>query len=194
MLRNTYRRLGGGGELFPTSKETAHLAQQWVMERRPPPPPGRGMCHVPVVNSHSTQSKWQTVQAHIHSVVTIPLDAASPPNAVTPRPSTRAVDTIVAGVKSQLSGHARGPLNSIAAANISAKAMSEARMKTRDYGENKSSFRERPGWEVTTDVIELSEWLYKRIHKHRKMVNDNSNGYEKEYMPWEKKQVIPSKK
>ncbi|EAN78762.1 hypothetical protein, conserved [Trypanosoma brucei brucei TREU927] len=194
-MRRTFLRLGGGGgELFPTSKAAAHLEPQWVMERRPPPPPGPGKCYVTVHKTGTKSgSKWQLLQPHIHTLEVISMDSPPPHKLDVPRPTARAAASFVAGVKSSLE-HARKQTTSvsgIAAANIAEKKRCEARMKTRDYAEGKRPVRERPGWEATTDVVELSEWLHKRVNDHRKIVSDNSNGYEREYTPWEKKPVPP---
>ncbi|KEG15090.1 hypothetical protein DQ04_00191140 [Trypanosoma grayi] len=194
MLRRTMWRLGGGGgDLFPTTKEAAHLTPSWVMARHPPPPPGQGKCYVSTTRP-AVRSKWQLTVPEVHTLTVAQLDAPTPRNAVLPRPSGRVVKAALNGVNSALSHKPKPSLSGIAAVNIAAKKYSEARMKTRDYAEHQRPARLPPGWERTSDVVNLSEWMYKRIHDHRKCVSDNKNGYEKEYMFWEAKPAPPQVK
>ncbi|RNF09534.1 uncharacterized protein Tco025E_06960 [Trypanosoma conorhini] len=193
MLRRTLRRFSsGGGELFPTSKPAAHLVPAWVTERHVPPPPGRGKCYVEVTRPPG-HYKWQATQPEVHAVALAQVDAtSSPQEATVRRPSRNTVASTLAGVNGALGRKVKSAENSIAMANIAAQRRSEARMKTRDYAEHQHPARFRPGWEAKTDVVELSEWMYTRIHNHRKLHNDNRNGYEKEHMIWGAKPAPPA--
>ncbi|PWV21482.1 hypothetical protein C3747_2g110 [Trypanosoma cruzi] len=186
MLQRTLRRFSaGGGDLFPTSKKAAHLEPSWMMERQVPPPPGRGKCYVDVTRP-SVRSKWQATQPEVHAVALTQMDApCSLQDLAIRRPSRRSVATTLAGVNGVLSHKPKTAENNIAMANIAEKKRSEFRMKTRDYTGHKQPARFRTGWETKTDVVELSEWMYTRIHNHRKLHNDNRKGYEKEKMIWE---------
>ncbi|ESL09918.1 hypothetical protein TRSC58_02355 [Trypanosoma rangeli SC58] len=188
MLQRTLRRFSsGGGELFPTSKQAAHLTPSWLTERHVPSPPGLGKCYVEVTRP-PRHYKWQATQPEVHVVTVAQMDApAAPQNASVRRPSQRTVASTLAGVNGALSHKVKSFENSIAVANVEAQKCSESRMKTRDYAEHQQPARVRPGWESTTDIVELSEWMYTRIHNHRKLHNDNSRGYEKEDMIWEAK-------
>ncbi|KAH9589010.1 hypothetical protein LSM04_000203 [Trypanosoma melophagium] len=194
MLRRTGRRLGGGGgELFPTSKEASHLSPTWLLARHPPSAPGKGRCFVDITQP-AVCSKWQLTRPEVHSVEVVGMDEALPHNTVSTRPSKKEVEETISSLRSALSQKPPSGLNSIAMNNIMAKQESEARMKTRDYAEHKRPAKVRPGWERKIDVVEVSEWMYARINGHRKLVNDNAKGYEKEYMMWEKKPDLPAVK
>nr|CCC94396.1 unnamed protein product [Trypanosoma congolense IL3000] len=195
-MRRTFLRLGGGGgEMFPTSKAAAHLEPQWLMGRHPPPPPGRGKCYVTVHKSgNSSHCKWQLLRPDFHTVETVVMDAPTHHNLDIPRPSPRVAAAYVAGVQASLCDHKGTKVSGVAAANIAEKERSEARMKTRDYAENKRPVPQHANWEATTDVTELSEWIHKRVNDHRKIVNDNQNGYEREFMVWEKRPASPASK
>ncbi|ORC92629.1 uncharacterized protein TM35_000033820 [Trypanosoma theileri] len=163
------------------------------MSRPPQPAPGRGRCFVDITRP-AVISKWQSTQPEVHSVKVVRMDEALPHNIASTRPSKRVVEATVAGLHSALGEKKPSALNSIAMNNITAKKESEARMKTRDYAEHKHPAYVRPGWERKIDVVNLSEWMYARIHAHRKLINDNAKGYEKEYMMWEKKPDPPAVK
>ncbi|EPY27667.1 hypothetical protein STCU_05636 [Strigomonas culicis] len=190
MFRSTLRRLGGGhGDLFPTSKEAAHLTPTWVMQREVPHAPGKGKRYVRTTAPEHF-NKFQLHTPPTHEVATMTIGQAAPHHCHTRLPSSSAVAHTVAGTHHALDTHHKKNFdNAVARGNIAEKAESERLMTERDFTAGQRPARVAPGYEHTIDVVELNEYWDQRVSTVGRRMPEaaNPNGWTKEFMPWEKK-------
>ncbi|EPY26734.1 hypothetical protein AGDE_11119 [Angomonas deanei] len=188
MFRKTIQRLSGHGDLFPTSKEAAHLAPEWVLSRTPPPPPGPGKRYVSTTQPERfNQYQLHTAEVHNDRVL-MQIGHAPPAHCTTPVPSNTSVAHSLGGVNAYLRGyhHAKDFSSPIARANIAEKEQSEKFAKTRTFTEHQRPARDRPGWERTIDMTAMNEYFGDRTCM-LKTVDVNPKGPTKEWFPFEKK-------
>ncbi|GET87750.1 hypothetical protein, conserved [Leishmania tarentolae] len=191
MLRRCFLLRSGHGDLFPTTKEAAHLAQNWIMSREVPHAPGKGRCYADFTTPEY-HSKFQMITPEIHEVRVISTDNASSEktqHCTTKRPSASSVMATVAGVKNALDTHYPKTNDTpMARANIAAKLAAEQHAKTRDFMEHKRVLIQHSSkYTTTTDYPSSQFYIEDRANKLRKIENSNPNGYVQEDMPWETK-------
>ncbi|CCW61225.1 unnamed protein product [Phytomonas sp. EM1] len=187
MIRYSRAFLSGGhGDLFPNTKAAAHLTPQWVLSRTTPPAPGAGHCYASFTYPEK-HSKFQGFQPEIHESKVVSMHATgSLPHCTTKRPSLKVCGAFVEGTKAALDGKNVKTNNTpMARANIEAKEQAERMVKTREFAPSQEPMAFREGYTPFADLLECCEFIDKRTNALRKIEDRNSNGYTKEWIPFE---------
>lgn len=180
MIRRSLRFLGGGHDHgMPTTKEAAHLTQEWIMSRPPPPPPGRGMRYAAFTHpAHKT--KFQFNSPEQHEVKAVHLTGHREAHEVTAR--TRLSDKNIAAVLRGLE-HDLSPSTEVSADRLADAPAVEARKKSIPSIQNLMQY----------DHMECSDYLHNRGGDLAHRLKDyNPKGHERELFPWVPKPPAPA--
>lgn len=173
MLRRTFRFCGGGHDHgMPTTKEAAHLVQQWVLSRPVPPPPGKGKRYASFIHPGKvTGFQLNIPDSHETKIVDLHGDGGPHEVAARTRLSARSIQAVVNGLSSDLS--------SMPSPSPERKADTSPEIPKK---ESVPSIRHL----MQFDPKECNEYLHKRGGEIAHRLKDyNPNGYEREAYPWD---------
>lgn len=171
MLRFTRRCGGGGHHGIPTTKEAAHLTQEWIMSRKVPPAPGVGKRFASFTYpSHRTKYQFNAPEQHEVRVVNL----RGPTDKFETSRKTRLSETAIDAITADLGLTALPkPVERVAdEPPVVAKKTSV------------SSIADR----MTFDFNESNDYLGNRgcLLSHR-LKDFNPRGHEREMFPWVEK-------
>lgn len=178
MLRRSLAVFGGHDHGMPTTKEAAHLVQEWVMSRPVPPAPGPGKRYGSFTYP-GKKTKYQFNVPEQHEVKLVALRGPLEPTEVSAqtRMSDRSIDAVVRGLEEDLN-----------------PALPAAADRLADAPTPKVKLPSRPSISglMQYDVKECNDYLDKRGGDLSHRLKDyNPMGYQREFFPWQEKPPAP---
>lgn len=188
MLRRTFRFLGGGHDHgIPTTKEAAHLVQEWILSRPIPPPPGKGMRYANFTYpEHRSKFQLNTPQRHETRAVQLLGEREGHEVSSRTRLSDRSIAAVVSGWKSSLQPSVVSPHSTTRSGEELLYGSAENSKKVRH---NVSSIKDL----MKYDINECNDYLHRRgCDLAHRLKDYNPKGYEREYFPWQPKPPAPA--